>query len=158
MRRSACDRRTVLCMRKDPAMNWRPLDTVIIASGDDEVSIPDVLEWIAPLLAGIPRGAWSACTLDVGREGNVEATFLAPLAHDNKKSLRRSWNDSEMQAFARIVPTLGRMAVVMLNECASQAFCLIDVLASWLTLCDSGQEELEPLINIFAEYDRLTSD
>ena len=52
-----------------------PYQQIIIAGSDEDVSTGDLLEWVYPVLAGIPNGRWSSCELEFDSQSEVFARY-----------------------------------------------------------------------------------
>ena len=136
---------------------WKPCDTIIIAAGDDEMPPSEIFSWVQPLLSGIPRDKHSTCTFDLSADGVATARF-----QDNHSSrehmLQTSWTPEESEAFAKLIPHTSGLAVMMLGEHTSQVFTLVDSVAHWLSIYDTKQIGLKPLLKIFSAYGVIAID
>ena len=121
-----------------------PFGQIIIAGGDEDVTSSELIVWIAPLLAGIPGGRWMSCQLDFGPGGEM----LARLREGNGRSLEIAL--AGPQDFLGHLPEAQSLTMIMLDDFSSQAVTLLDGIARWLNIYETGAREVAPVVQMLS--------
>lgn len=123
---------------------------VIVAGGSEDISAQDMLEWIAPVLEGIPDGLWLSCEL-VPSGGRILSVKIRSGRVARHLPLCRTIPRLKARAVLNLLPATGPAAVVLLNDHAAQIMTLLDGMASWLNLFEKTDPRLAPLLALLAD-------
>ena len=130
-----------------------PYQQIIIAGSDEDVSAGDLLEWVYPVLAGIPNGRWSSCELEFHSETEVFARYRSGDS-SIELNLLTGWTAEDIASFGSIIPGAPALALIMLDDYANQVLMLMDGIAKWLNIFETSQDELRPIIRLFETFAR----
>lgn len=124
-----------------------PLGQLIIAGGDDEITPADLIDWIHPLLCGIPSGLWMTCEIAAADRGCLTARIRngAIVPHLALCSTIPRKQAAQLQ---RLLPEPPPLALILLSDHAAQAMALLDGLASWLNVFEAHEPAIAPIISL----------
>jgi hypothetical protein len=131
-----------------------PYQQIIIAGSDEDVSTGDLLEWVHPVLAGIPNGRWSSCELEFHSETEVFARYRSG-SSSIELNLSTGWTAEDIASFAPVIPAASALAIIMLDDHASQVLMLMDGIANWLNMFETSQTELKPIVLLFERFSQV---
>lgn len=123
-------------------------EQIIVAGGDEDVSTSDLLDWVDPILVGIPHGKWASCELEFQSDSVVFARFRTGMSEIEINTFA-DWTDEEVKMVASQIPGATSLAMVMLNDYTSQVMTLMDGVASWLSVFETSQNEMKPIVRLF---------
>ncbi len=121
-----------------------PFEHVIIAGGDDDVGTSDLIHWISPVLAGLPRSRWitAEMTLQPARRLSVQCRF----GQSPGPALElHGFGGNDLRTLEDHLPSADAV-LVMLDHCVPQVMTLLDTTARWVMAFDSEATELTPLL------------
>lgn len=125
-----------------------PFQQIIIAGSDEDVSTGEMLEWVYPVLAGIPNGRWSSCELEFHSQSEVFARYRSGNS-SIELNLSTGWTAEDLAVFGSIIPGAPALALIMLDDYSSQVLTLMDGIAKWLNIFETSQHELKPVVALF---------
>ena len=134
-----------------PQMAPLAFEQIIIAGGDDDVSAGDLFDWVAPLLAGIPGGRWMSCEIDICDSGEVIASYRDGCA-GRMASLRLDASSPIAIALLDLLPEAASMTLILLSDFTSQALTLLDSIARWLSIHDTDDASLAPVLCLLGGF------
>ena len=126
-------------------------EQLIIAGGDEDVSSDELLEWVSPLLAGIPQGRWATCQIDWATPTDVLARFRCG-RNAGEFHFHAAWTAEEVQLIKSEVPSVDALALVVVETHSSQVITLLDSVASWLNLYEADNAAIAPFVKLFGEF------
>ena len=130
-------------------MQHCPSGQIIIAGGDEEIGPADLIDWVRPVLNGIPLGQWIAC--EIAAAGRVFLTLrIRNGAHVPHLALCRTIPQREARLLSRLLPE-APAAVILLNVHAAQVMALLDGLACWLNVFEAGDPALAPIVSLLRD-------
>jgi hypothetical protein len=124
---------------------------VIIAGGDDEITPADLIDWVQPVLTGIPFGQWLTCELAPAGRGCL-TTRIRRGAQVPHLALCSTIPRRQARLLCGLLPEAPPMAVILLNDHAGQAMALLDGLASWLNVYEADEPALAHIISLLINY------
>jgi hypothetical protein len=126
-----------------------PFSQLIIAGGDEDIGPADLIDWVHPVLNGIPAGLWLTCEIAETGRGCLTARIRsgADVPH---LALCRTIPQREAMLLSRLLPE-APAAVILLNDHAPQVMTLLDGLARWLNVFEAGDPALAPIISMLTE-------
>ena len=130
-----------------PQMAPLAFEQIIIAGGDDDVSAGDLFDWVAPLLAGIPGGRWMSCEIDILGFWKVMYCTAGRMA-----SLRLDASSPIAIALLDLLPEAASMTLILLSDFTSQALTLLDSIARWLSIHDTDDASLAPVLCLLGGF------
>lgn len=141
-----------------PIPQYAPLafDQIIIAGCDEDVSSTELIEWIFPLLAGIPGGRWMSCQLEFGQAGEVLAHYRQG-GCDRVLSIALDPLAQETRALTSHLPGAESMTMILLNDFTSQAMALLDGIARWLNIYEVEEQKLAPVLRLLGLFQTMMS-
>ncbi len=54
-----------------------------------------------------------------------------------------------------VPPTASALAIIMLDDSASQVLMLMDGIANWLNMFEASQAELQPIVSLFDRFSQV---
>ena len=131
-------------------MQQVPYSQLIIAGGDEEIGSADLIDWINPVLSGIPEGLWLTCEIVPAERGCLTARIRngACVPH---LALCCTIPKRHARPLSRLLPT-APAAVILLNDHAAQVMALLDGLASWLNVFEAEDPALQPIVSVLTAY------
>jgi len=126
-----------------------PFTQLIIAGGDDEIGPADLIDWIHPVLCGIPAGLWITCEIAPAGRGCLTLRIRNG-AHVPHLSLCRTIPRRDAGPLSRLLPE-APAAVILLNDHAAQVMTLLDGLARWLNVFEAEDPALAPIISMLTD-------
>lgn len=127
-----------------------PYSQLIIAGGDEEVGSADLIDWINPVLCGIPRGLWLTCEISPAGRGCLTARIRNG-AYVPHLTLCRTLPRRQARPLSRLLPA-SSAAVILLNDHAAQVMALLDGLALWLNVFEAEDPALAPIISVLTTH------
>ena len=124
---------------------------IIIAGGDDEITPADLIDWIHPLLCGIPSGLWMTCEIAAADRGCLTARIRNG-AHVPHLALCSTIPRKQAAVLQQLLPEPPPLAVILVSDHAAQAMALLDGLASWLNVFEAGEPALAPIISVLNNH------
>lgn len=147
---------SVSVRRMSPLPRVSPLPTpsssqIIIAGGDDEITPGDLIDWIHPLLCGIPSGRWMTCEIAPADRGCLTARIRngAKVPH---LALCSTIPRKQAAALQLLMPEPPPLAVILVSDHAAQAMALLDGLASWLNVFEASEPALAPIVSLLNNH------
>ncbi len=119
-------------------------EQVIIAGGDEDVAARDLIDWVRPLLPGIPGGRWQVCEIEFLAGGRFAVRYQSG-APGHTAAFTAGWRPDEAARIAAHLPGASSLAIIVLEDCTGQMMSLLDSAASWLGVYDLGCDGLEPV-------------
>jgi hypothetical protein len=126
-----------------------PFSQLIVAGGDDDIGPADLIDWISPVLSGIPAGLWITCEIAAAGRGCLTARVRNG-AHVPHLALCRTIARRDARHLVRLLPEVPA-AVILLNDHAAQVMALLDGLARWLNVFETGDPALAPIVSILTD-------
>ncbi len=126
-----------------------PFSQLIIAGGDEEVGPSDLIDWVHPVLCGIPAGLWITCEIAAAGRGCLTVQIRNG-AHVPHLALCRTIARRDAGPLSRLLPE-APAAVILLNDHAAQVMTLLDGLARWLNVFEAGDPALAPIVSILTD-------
>ena len=120
------------------------LEQVIVAGGDEDVAAADLVDWVKPLLPGIPGGRWQVCEIDFLPDGLLSVRYRSG-APGHPVAFTTRWDREEFARVAAYLPSATSLALIVIEDCTGQMMTLLDSAASWLGVYDLGHTGLEPV-------------
>jgi hypothetical protein len=124
---------------------------LIIAGGDEEIGPSDLIDWVHPVLCGIPAGQWLTCEIAAAGRGCLTMRIRNG-AHVPHLALCRTISRRDARPLIRLLPE-APAAVILLNDHAAQVMTLLDGLARWLNVFEAGDPALAPIISVLMDQD-----
>jgi hypothetical protein len=127
-----------------------PFSQLIIAGGDEEIGPSDLIDWVHPVLCGIPAGLWLTCEIAEAGRGCLTARIRngAQVKH---LALCCTIPKRHAVPLCRLLPEVPA-AMILLNDHAPQVMALLDGLAGWLNLFEAGDPALAPIVSVLTDY------
>lgn len=122
-------------------------DQVIVAGGDDDVAASDLVEWVTPLLPGIPGGRWQICEIDFLPEGGLSVRYQNGTP-GQPVAFVTAWAEEDARRVASHMPRASSLALIVIEDCTGQMMTLLDSAATWLGVYDLGHWNLEPVAQL----------
>lgn len=122
-------------------------DQVIVAGGDEDVAASDLVDWVRPLLPGIPGGRWQVCEIDFLPEGGLAVRYHSG-APGFPVSFTTQWAREDFERVASHMPRASSLALIVIEDCTGQMMTLLDSAATWLGVYDLGHWKLEPVARL----------
>lgn len=119
-------------------------EQVIVAGGDEDIAAADLVDWVRPLLSGIPGGRWQVCEIDFLPEGLLSVRYQNG-APGHPVAFTTRWDRADFGRVAAHMPSATSLALIVIEDCTGQMMTLLDSAASWLGVYDLGHTELEPV-------------
>jgi hypothetical protein len=127
-----------------------PYSQLIIAGGDDEIGPADLIDWVYPVLCGIPAGRWLSCEIAAAEAGSLTA-LIRNGRHVPHLALCCTIPRRQALPLSRLLPG-APAAVILLNDHAAQVMALLDGLASWLNVFEAVDPALLPIVSVLSSY------
>lgn len=124
---------------------------IIIAGGDDEISPGDLIDWVHPVLCGIPAGLWLTCEIAAASRGCLTARIRSGRRVPHL-ALCCTIPRRHASPLCHLLPEAPPAAVILLNDHAAQVMTLLDGLARWLNVFETGDPTLAPIISMLSDY------
>ena len=126
-----------------------PFSQLIIAGGDEEIRPADLIDWVHPVLCGIPAGLWLTCEIAAAGRGCLTARIRngAQVPH---LALCCTIARRDAGPLRRLLPE-APAAVILLNDHAAQVMTLLDGLARWLNVFEAGDPTLAPIVSLLTD-------
>jgi hypothetical protein len=127
-----------------------PFTQLIIAGGDEEIGPSDLIDWVHPVLRGIPAGLWLTCEIAEAGRGCVTARIRngAQVKH---LALCCTIPRRHAGPLRRLLPQVPA-ALILLNDHAPQVMALLDAVAGWLNVFEAGDPALAPIVSLLTDY------
>jgi hypothetical protein len=134
-----------------PQMAPLAFEQVIIAGGDEDVTAGDLFSWVSPLLAGIPGGRWMSCEIDRDAQGGIVANYRHGCCAQ-MVSIRLDAASPAARDMLDLLPEAESLAVILLSDFSSQAVTLLDGIARWLSIHDTDDAALAPVLRLLGGF------
>ena len=135
-------------------MNALAYEQIIIAGGDEDVSSTELFDWVSPLLAGIPGGRWMSCQIEFGPGDQAFARYRDG---GSGEVLNLALAAEETRALVSRLPRAQSLTMLLLNDFTSQAVTLLDGIARWMNIYETGEREIAPALNLLAMLQAMTT-
>jgi hypothetical protein len=153
---TAAGRQAALAARPIPQMAPLAFEQIIIAGGDEDVSAGDLFDWVSPLLAGIPGGRWMSCEIDVCDSGQVTASYRDGSSARMVSLTLDAISPAAMDVLG-LLPDAVSVTVILLNDFSSQAVTLLDSVARWLSIHETDDSTLAPVLRLMGGFQTVLS-
>lgn len=131
-------------------------DHLLIASGGCDDPPADIRDWLMPLLRGLDAGSWAACVLNLAIDDCMSARFFdGRSGHEHLVASHLPARDAAR--LRQRLPGLADLTVVMLDNCSSQVFTLLDAVADWVLVLDPRHDDFACLTTLFAAFRLLST-
>ena len=131
----------------DTGYNQTHFHTVIIAAASEDMTNQDMMTWIGPLLDGMAKQSWYACVFDLATDGTVSAQLRTSFSK-TFPAIHILWLEESASEFRKFVPSTEGLLVILLSDCVSQVFTLLDAVADWLCIVETNQPEVRDLCQL----------
>lgn len=129
------------------------VEQYIIAGGDEDMTANQMLEWIMPMLHGMPGHRWATCELEFEGE-----EFFARYRNSHSRvryNYFDNWTKDELALCRLLLPASTALAIIAIGSYSSQVFTLIDSVASWLGMFDPGRPEMRPIRRLMLTFEDM---
>ncbi len=131
-------------------------EQIIIAGGDEDVNAAELFDWVSPLLAGIPGGRWMSCQIEFGPGDQVFARYRDG-GSGRVLNLALDGAAEETRALVSRLPRAQSLTMLLLNDFTSQAVTLLDGIARWMNIYETGEREIAPALRLLAMLQAMTA-
>ncbi|MFN4142009.1 hypothetical protein [Aestuariivirga sp.] len=120
---------------------------IIIAGGDEDIGPADLIDWIHPVLSGIPGGLWLTCEIGAGEQGLLTARLQSGTRAQHL-ALCQTVPRRHASRVRSLLPAPPPTALILLNDHAAQVMSLLDGMAQWLNLFEGDDPALAPILRL----------
>jgi len=131
------------------AKPFRHFTQIILAGGEEDTTPSEMIDWILPVLAGIPAGLWLTCEITTAGRGCLTARMRSGTGTPHL-ALCSTVPRRLAKPVCRLLPAPPPSAVILLNDHAAQVMTLLDGMAAWLNLFEADDPALRPIIRLLS--------
>lgn len=129
----------------------RTFNQIILAGGDDDISPADLVDWVYPVLCGIPAGRWLTCEIASANRGSLTARMRSGWRVPHL-ALCCTIPHKHAQPLRRLIPEAPPLLVILLDDHAAQVMTLLDGMARWLNVFEAADPALAPIVSLLNTY------